>query len=54
MNVTLLSRVRRHFNCGNARIDRHNRLAWVRSIRMLGDKWVLAKPVTRPSNLTWS
>lgn len=47
MNITLLTRVRKHFSCGTPRIDRHNRLAWVRSVRLLGDKWLLAKPVTR-------
>jgi hypothetical protein len=29
------------------RIARHNRKAWVRSVLFLGDKWLLAKPVTR-------
>ena len=47
MNITLLTRVRKHFSCGMSRIDRHNRLAWVRSVRLLGDKWLLAKPLTR-------
>jgi hypothetical protein len=28
-------------------IRRHNRKAWVRSVLFLGDKWLLAKPVTR-------
>jgi hypothetical protein len=45
MNTTILTRVRSNFNCGDARIDRHNRRAWVRSVRMLGDKWLLAKPI---------
>ena len=47
MNTTLLTRVRKHFSCGTPSIDRHNRRAWVRSVRLLGDKWLLAKPVTR-------
>lgn len=47
MNTTYLIRVRRHFACGDRRIDRHNQRAWVRSIRHLGDKWLLAKPVGR-------
>ena len=47
MNITLLTRVRKNFNCGTARIDRHNRLAWARSVRLLGDKWLLAKPYAR-------
>lgn len=28
-------------------IARHNIRHWVRSIRILGDKWLLAKPVGR-------
>ena len=47
MNITLLTRVRKHFSCGTARIDRANRRAWVRSVRLLGEKWLLAKPVSR-------
>lgn len=35
------------YNCGDARIDRHNRRAWVRSIKYLGDKWLLAKNCQR-------
>lgn len=35
------------WNSGNPQIDRHNRKAWVRSVLMLGDKWLLAKPVSR-------
>jgi len=41
MDITLLTRARRNFSCGIRKIDRHNRLAWVRSLRTLGDKWVL-------------
>lgn len=47
MNITLLTRVRKHYSCGITRIDRHNRLAWARSIKLLGDKWLLAKPAQR-------
>jgi len=47
MNTKLLTRVRQHFNSGIPRIDRHNRRAWVRSVRFLGDKWLLAKPVEK-------
>ena len=32
---------------GDPKLDRHNRKAWVRSVLQLGDKWLLAKPVTR-------
>lgn len=48
MNITYLRRVRKNFNCGDRRIDRHNQRAWVRSVRYLGDKWVgLPKPVAQ-------
>lgn len=47
MNTAALRHVRELFHCGNRRIDRHNQRAWVRSVRFLGDKWLLAKPVQR-------
>jgi hypothetical protein len=47
MNTHVLRRVRELFNCGIPRIDRHNRRAWVRSVRHLGDSWLLAHPVNR-------
>jgi hypothetical protein len=51
MNVTALRHVRQLFNVEHvpARINRHNQRQWVRSIRYLGDKWLLAKPVERRS-----
>lgn len=51
MNVTLLTRVRKHFNSDmvSPSTNRHNQRAWVRSVRMLGDKWLLAKKVERTS-----
>lgn len=47
MNTQVLRRVRELFNCGVPRIDRHNRRQWVRSVRHLGDNWLLAKQVQR-------
>ena len=41
MDITLLTRVRQHFNCGVKKIDRHNRRQWIRSVRFLGIKWLL-------------
>lgn len=41
MNTTLLRMVRRHHT------SRHAQRAWVRSIRHLGSKWLLASKVTR-------
>ena len=50
MNIRMLERVRRlhpYTFTANERTVRHNRRAWVRSVRQLGDKWVLAKFVPR-------
>lgn len=49
MNTQVLRRVRELFNSGIPRIDRHNRRQWVRSVRHLGDKWLLAQQVQRQS-----
>ncbi|TFI06723.1 hypothetical protein E4P35_14330 [Thiopseudomonas sp. 4R-3cl] len=48
MNTTQLQRVRRaHPALPGVPVSttRHNRRAWVRSVRMLGDKWLLATPI---------
>lgn len=47
MKTTILARVRRHFNSDlvPASTNRHNARQWVRSVRMLGDKWLLAQPL---------
>jgi hypothetical protein len=50
MNVQALKKVRKLF-CINGvptHTQRHNCRQWVRSIRFLGDKWLLATPVTKP------
>lgn len=47
MPTQMLRRARELWNTGNTRIDRHNQRSWIRSIRFLGDKWLLAKPVQR-------
>jgi hypothetical protein len=47
MNISYLTRVRAHFNCAEKHINRHNMRQWVRSVRFLGDKWLLAVPVVR-------
>lgn len=49
MNTTALRRVRRLFNNDMIPME-HNRsyqIQWVRMIRLLGDKWLLAKPIAR-------
>jgi hypothetical protein len=47
MKTAMLKRVRRLFACDLApnHTKRHNIRAWVHSVRLLGDKWLLAKPV---------
>lgn len=52
MKTSMLTRVRRHFNCGVPKIDRHNQRQWVRSVRFLGDKWLLAQQVQRHDRKT--
>lgn len=49
MNTNALRRVRRLFNNPYVPVE-HNRSyqrQWVRQIRMLGDKWLLAKHIER-------
>ena len=52
MNTTMLTRARRHFNSSFVpeSTNRANRLKWVRSIRLLGDRWLLAQPVSKPTH----
>jgi hypothetical protein len=49
MNTRMLTHVRRCFNSTwvSADINRANRRKWVRSVRQLGDKWLLAANATR-------
>lgn len=49
MNTAMLRRARKHFQhqMAPATVQRHNMRAWVRSIRLLGDRWLLAKPMER-------
>lgn len=47
MNTAMLTRARRHF-CSDyvpQSVNRHNMRAWVRSVRLLGNKWLLAAPI---------
>lgn len=41
MKTEALIKVRTLFSCGIKEIDRHNRRAWVKSVRFLGEKWLL-------------
>lgn len=49
MNTHMLRRVRRLYNVDYVprHINRANQRAWVRSVRALGSKWLLAEPVGR-------
>jgi len=51
VNTSMLRRARRCFNSDlvPAHINRANRLQWVRAVRQLGSKWLLATPVTKES-----
>ena len=53
MNTKMLKHVRTLYNTEGVdkRINRHNQRQWVRSIRFLGDKWLLAKHVQRKDAL---
>lgn len=49
MNTAHLTRVRRMFFRDDipTSTSRHNARQWVKSIRLLGDKWLLAHPINR-------
>ena len=49
MNVTHLRRVRQMFNVAGVPRStcRHNQRAWVRSVRLLGNQWLLATTLRR-------
>lgn len=47
MNTRMLRRARTLWASGDRRLDRHNQRAWIRSIRRLGTRWLLAVPAGR-------
>jgi len=50
MEITRLKQVRRafpHLPGVPASTTRYNRRTWVRAVRHLGDKWLLAEPVAK-------
>ena len=49
MNTAFLTRVRTMYYVAGVPVStqRHNCRQWVKSIRILGDKWLLAKPINR-------
>lgn len=52
MNTKMLKRVRQMYNVEymSASTNRHNQRQWIKSIRNLGDKWLLAEYVGRKEN----
>lgn len=49
MNTLALKTVRRLFNVDYVpkEQNRHNQRAWVRSVRILGDRWLLSQKVEK-------
>lgn len=49
MKTHMLTRVRRLWNSPfvPTEVNRRNQRAWIRSIRLLGDRWLLAQHVGR-------
>lgn len=47
MKTKMLIKARKLWNTGDTRLDRRNQREWVRAIRRLGDKWLLAQHVER-------
>ena len=47
MKTKMLRKARVLWASGDRRLDRHNQRAWVRAIRRLGSRWLLATPVVR-------
>tara|TARA_R110000772_G_scaffold151641_1_gene262420 strand:- start:6 stop:176 length:171 start_codon:yes stop_codon:yes gene_type:complete len=50
MNTTALRHVRQlwSYDIAGRDLNRANQLKWVRAIRMLGNKWLLAQQIQRP------
>ena len=46
---SLIRQARKHYTNPYApvHVNKHNQKAWVRAVLMLGDKWLLAKPIAR-------
>ena len=50
MKTKMLTMSRRLWATGNQRLDRRNQLAWIRAIRRLGSRWLLATHVERKAS----
>lgn len=53
MNIKMLTKARELFSVDYMpqEINRANQRKWIRSIRLLGDKWLLAKQIERKQNV---
>lgn len=49
MNIPLARKAIRLFSCDLVpqSVNKYNRRSWLRSVEMLGDRWLLAKPMRR-------
>ena len=47
MKTRMLKRARELWNSGERQLDRRNQLEWIRAIKRLGDRWLLASHVER-------
>jgi len=49
MNIQLARRAIRLYSCDLApkSVNRHNQRSWLRMVSLLGDKWLIAKPVQK-------
>lgn len=53
MNTTVLKKLRAAYNNPwvPPEFNRSYQRQWVKKVRMLGDKWLLAKPINKPENI---
>ena len=47
MKTRMLTKARQLWATGNKSLDRRNQREWIRAIRKLGDKWLLARYVEK-------
>ena len=52
MNVRMLRHVRQMWNVDHVsqEINRSNQRKWIKSVRLLGDKWLLAQHIERKTH----
>ena len=50
-SLQMAKRAIRLYSCDLApkTVNRHNQRSWLRSVQMLGDRWLLAKPIAKES-----